>query len=159
MLGVFVDIENELADIEKEVTLLAGSLELIKREARNDETWSWLVLQGLASGIEKIYTGCERVMGLIASEIDHSPVYHVEGWHTSLLKRIANPFPGVRQAVVSDGTYAALDHLRSFRHRERNTYGLSLDSEIVIERAREAVEAFAGFREDIASFVLRHQSE
>jgi hypothetical protein len=53
MLGIFVDIENELADIEKEVALLASSLDLIKRERRDDETWSWLVVQGLASGMKK----------------------------------------------------------------------------------------------------------
>jgi hypothetical protein len=97
-------------------------------------------------------------MGLIASEVDHAHVAHTEGWHTSLLKRIANPFPGVREAVISDATYTILDHLRSFRHRERNTYGLSLDSAIVVERAHEAVEAFTGFRDDIASFMSRHQS-
>lgn len=159
MLGIFVDIENELSDIEREVDLLASSLELIKQEARNDETWSWLVIQGLASGIEKIYTGCERVMGLIATEIDKSPVSHAEGWHASLLKRVANPFPHIRDAVITEETYTELDHLRSFRHRERNTYGLSLDSEIVVERAGEAVAAFSSFRRDVATFARKREGE
>lgn len=157
MRGIFVDIQNELADLEKEAALLADSLELIEREARKDETWSWLVVQGLASGIEKIYTGCERVMDMIAREIDGAPVSHAEGWHASLLKRIANPFPGVREAAISEDTYAALDRLRSFRHRERNSYGLSLDPEIVVERAGEAKGAFTRFQANIVAFTLRHQ--
>ena len=61
-----------------------------------DAAWRWLTVQGLASAIEKVYTGCERVMAMIATDIDGARVDHGEGWHASLLTRMAHPFPGVR---------------------------------------------------------------
>ena len=53
-------------------------------------------------------------MAMIASSVDGARVEHSEGWHISLLKRMANPFPDVRAAVISEQTYKALDRLRSF---------------------------------------------
>jgi hypothetical protein len=107
--------------------------------------------------VEKVYSGCERVMEMVASEIDHSKVDHAEGWHTSLLKRMANSYPGVREAVISSGCYNALDQLRAFRHRHRNSYGLTLDRTIVLERAAQAKQAFDIFRSEIAAFAVRMQ--
>lgn len=46
-----------------------------------------------------------------------------------------------------------LDRLRAFRHRERNTYGINLDFGIVVERAREAVEGFGIFRDEVRKFL------
>ena len=66
---------------------------------------------------------------------------------------MANPFPDVRAAVISEQTYTALDRLRSFRHRERNTYGLVLDTDIVVERANQTIEAFGQFGLELAAFI------
>lgn len=153
MRGIFVDVENELTDIGREVEMLSSGVAIFR--ARSDEAdpaWSWLAVQGLASGVEKIYTGCERVMAMIASDVDGAKVDHREGWHISLLKRMSHPFPDVRPAVISDETYKALDQLRSFRHRERNTYGLVLDAEIVVERAGQTKAAFERFKAELAKF-------
>ena len=106
-----------------------------------------------ASAAEKIYTGCERIMGRLAAEIDQSRVVHADGWHAALLRRMAHPFPGVRNAIISESCYALLDKLRAFRHRERNTYGVNLDFEIVVERAREAVLGFNLFRDEVRAFL------
>jgi hypothetical protein len=153
MLGIFVDIENELADIESEVEMLSRGVEIYRqRDDDADPAWDWLAVQGLASGVEKIYTGCERVMAMIASEIDGARVDHSEGWHISLLKRMAHPFPDVRDAVISDECFRALDQLRAFRHRERNTYGLILDRDIVLERAVQTKAAFESLRSEVAAF-------
>jgi hypothetical protein len=141
VLGIFVDIENELADIGNEVEMLSDGIAIFRRDdAHAEPAWSWLALQGLASGVEKVYTGCERVMAMIASDIDGAKVDRGEGWHISLLKRMAHPFPGVRDAVITEECYRALDQLRAFRHRERNTYGLILDAGIVLDRASRAVK-------------------
>ncbi len=83
------------------------------------------------------------------------------GWHSALLRRMANPFPGLRgamisEAMISEECHRRLDRLRAFRHRERNTYGINLDFGIVVDRAREAVSAFAGFRDEIRAFLGRH---
>jgi len=43
----------------------------------------------------------------------------------------------------------------AFRHRERNTYGTNLDFDIVIERSREAINAFEMFHQEVRSFFTR----
>lgn len=103
--------------------------------------------------IEKIYSGCERVMAMIASEVDGARLDRQEGWHITLLKRLSHPYPGIRGAVLSPETFKALDLLRAFRHRERNTYGIALDADIVLERSKQAAEAFGLFHADIIGFL------
>lgn len=154
MRGIFVDIENELNEIAREANLLADAMELYRHDAATaDITRSWLDVQGLSSGTEKIYTGCERVMIKIARDIDGADIGRADDWHSSLLKRMANPFPSIRGPVISDDCYRALDRLRSFRHRGRNTYGFALDAELVLARAAEAPTAFARFRDEVGAFV------
>ena len=154
-----VDLENEIADVGKEVDMLASGLAIFQKgPADADPAWSWLAVQGLASGVEKIYTGCERIMAMIAASVDGARVERNEGWHISLLKRMANPFPDVRAAVISEQTYKVLDRLRSFRHRERNTYGLVLDTDIVVERANQTIEAFGQFSLELAVFIAAMNS-
>ena len=63
-------------------------------EATSEDARVWLSTQGVASGIEKIYGGCERLMARIAAVVDLAPVSHGDGWHAALLRRMANPFPG-----------------------------------------------------------------
>jgi hypothetical protein len=90
MRGIFVDIENELTDIGNEVDMLFGGVAIFQRNSADaDPAWSWLAIQGLASGVEKIYTGCERIMAMIAGDVDGARAEHSEGWHISLLKRMA----------------------------------------------------------------------
>jgi hypothetical protein len=150
MRAIFVDLENEIEEIAAEARLLAMALETHRA---NKQTlaphMAWLEISGLASGIEKIYSGCERVMAAVASRVDGSPVAHDAGWHATLLRRMRHAFPGVRPAVISDETFYALDGIRSFRHRERNSYGTALNPEIVEERVSEAIIAFEMFREDL----------
>ncbi|MDP3898403.1 MAG: hypothetical protein Q8Q62_17170 [Mesorhizobium sp.] len=152
MPGIFVDIQNELTDIEREVGMLSDAVSLYAKGSKDDPAWVWVVVQGLASGVEKVYSGCERVMAMIAADIDATPVSHHDGWHAALLSRVAQAFPGVRGAVISEQTYQALDLLRSFRHRHRNSYGLTLDAEIVVDRAQQASFAFAHFKRDVTDF-------
>jgi archaellum component FlaC len=150
MRAIFVDLDNDIKEIAAEVEMLSLALDThIATKQNLAPHMSWLAIGGLASGVEKVYSGCERVMAAIASKIDDSPVPHDGGWHATLLRRMHNEFPGVRNQVISDETYRALDGMRAFRHRERNTYGITLDSEIVGERVSEAIQAFEMFREDI----------
>lgn len=149
-----VDIENELIDIEKEAAMLASAVALYHHTAgKKEQEWEWLATQGLASGVEKIYTGCERVMAMIAASVDGAPVDHIEGWHVALLKRMAHAYPGVRGAVITPECQGQLDRLRAFRHRERNSYGLTLDTEIVVERAHETQSIFQRFKQEIVAFL------
>ena len=155
----FVDIENEFLEIGSEAEHLSARLERLDPfNPPADVQERWEATHVCASAAEKIYTGCERVMARLAAEVDGSAMVHSDGWHSALLRRIANPFPGVRRPIISKECYQVLDKLRSFRHRERNTYGINLDFVIVAERGRQAVAGFAMFREEVRTF-LRHDGQ
>jgi hypothetical protein len=66
--------------------------------------------------IDKIYTGCERGMMLIAKHIDGEPVSPGDSWHASLLLRMKNSYPDIRPAVLSQPTFVTgtIRHLDSF---------------------------------------------
>ena len=156
MRATFVDIENEFAEIAQEVAFLAQTLAAWRSSrAEPGSHREWEFTHVCASAVEKIYTGCERVMARIAAEVDGSPVSHSDGWHAALLRRMANPYPGMRAAVISHRCHQDMDRLRSFRHRERNSYGINLDAGIVLERGTEALRAFDAFRSEVRSF-FRH---
>ena len=152
MHAIFVDIGNELTDVAREADHLRVALTRCK-ELKSDEQELWEQTHMLASAIEKIYTGCERVMAKVASEYDGASVSRSDDWHVALLKRLAHPFPPTREAVLSPLCFAGLDRLRAFRHRERNSYGIDLDSDIVRERAHEAVETFRRFASEVVTFM------
>jgi hypothetical protein len=112
MHAIFVDIENEFSDIADEVAYLSRFLERRRRSKPSDEPQArWEAAHVCASATEKIYTGCERIMAVIAREVDAAPVVHADGWHGALLRRMAHEYPDKRPAVISDGCYRALDRL------------------------------------------------
>jgi hypothetical protein len=144
------EIEEEFALLAREVRHLCMVLNGLDAkdglEPHSQGEWEATTL--CASAIEKIYAGCERVMARLAAEWDGMKIDKRDGWHRALLDRMRQPFAG-RQAVLSEDTYALLDRMRAFRHRERNAYGFNLDTTIVIERAREVIRAFDALVSDV----------
>jgi hypothetical protein len=133
---------NELVAVNLEATKLGSALSEIRGRPQSLEgAMGWLAVQGLASAVEKIYGGCERIMLALAKNVDSKPVEADEGWHRSLLHRMSNPFGSTRPALLSTRTFAELEKLRSFRHRERNSYGSALIVERVLELAADAILA------------------
>jgi hypothetical protein len=130
----FIDILNELGEVSGEAKRLqqAALVYTPERFAKLDEATAWLTMLGLASAIDKIYTGCERAMMLIAKHIDGEPVGTGEAWHVSLLLRMKNLYPDIWPAVLSQATLDLLNKLRSFRHRQRHAYSEQLDCALVL---------------------------
>ena len=174
MSGISVDLKNELTAIDREVRLLGASIKLVTTELQlgvdsdgadrsneitSEQARSWLETQGLASGIEKIYTGCEKVMARVASIIDGTPITLDEGWHIALLRRMANPYPEVRGPIISQDCYNALNRFRAFRHRERSSYGVELDAGIVLDRGEEVIKTFSLFSFEIETFLKKLESK
>lgn len=155
----FGDIENELREIATEAAYLESRLARIGLvSVEHDAQARWEATLVCASAAEKLYTGCERVMAQIVAEVDGVPVVRADGWHSALLRRVAAPFPGVREAVISGECQAVLNVMRAFRHRERNSYGIQMDFDVVVERARQAVVGFALFRAEVEGF-YRHRGD
>jgi hypothetical protein len=138
VLEEFENVKSEAASLEESLShvtddLLEGPL-------------GFLLRAGLASSLEKVYSGLEKCLSFIARDVDAMPTDRADGWHRAVLLQMKQPVGGRRPAVLSDELYSRLDALRSFRHRERNTYGGEIDEERVIEIAAgvpETMEIFS----------------
>jgi hypothetical protein len=150
--GLRVDVENEFETLLAESAMLAGVLPALNA-LDADKARRWIEVAGVAAAIEKIYSGCERVMILLAKRVDDAPIDKSDGWHATLLKRMAHDFPGVRGPILSSDCLAGLDRFRSFRHRVRNSYGVELDGDIVIDRAEELVRVLTLFHGEVSQFL------
>ena len=62
-------------------------------------------------------------------------------------------FPEVRGPILSAACREDLDRFRSFRHRVRNSYGMALDGDIVVERAQELAPALVRFHDEVTPFL------
>lgn len=118
-----VDALNELREVAIEAGKLKDALHSRKLPSETETPSGWIGVLGFAAAIEKIYSGCERVLELIAKQLDEQPIPKSDDWHRQLLLRMRNEWPGIRPPVLGDETYRLLNDLRSFRHRQRNTYG------------------------------------
>lgn len=151
----FADIRNELDDIGTEVGQLSATLaRMTASPPAADSLEEWQTNHICASATEKIYTGCERVMAQLVRTVDGVKIDHEAGWHSALLDRLRNGHADLRGPIISGVCFNALNNLRSFRHRERNSYGMQLDTSRVLQMAREGINTFALFRSEIDLFIV-----
>jgi hypothetical protein len=135
MHPILAEIEREFTSISSEVEYPSNALkDFGKRKADLSDHGHWEARLALSSAAEKIYAGCKGVMAKVANEIDKAPVSHTKGWHTRLIRRMAEPLIPIRGPVISRQCFELFDKLRAFRHFVRNAYGADLDLEIVVER-------------------------
>jgi hypothetical protein len=158
--------------LREEVRIFETALSSISLETLKNPLGD-LILQGIASNIEKLYTnGYETALTSIANDVDGLPVaaseefFHKDapphyiklaaderrlGWHTAVLQRMLTPFDDIRPSLLNPDLYSALDELRKFRNAERHKYGYELDPEKVLQHARNICAIFPQFAECVAA--------
>jgi uncharacterized protein YutE (UPF0331/DUF86 family) len=104
-------------------------------------------LHMMEAGYTSLEAGFERMMDLLGETRPSG-----SDSHAAILKRIAEPIPGKRAAVIEDGDlWQALDQARRFRHVARHPY-----DDIDLARAKPAVTAAEticqGLGAEIAAF-------
>jgi hypothetical protein len=144
-----IDAFLELETIEQELAKLALVLPDDDGLPPLADLDGWVRLQGIASVVEKAYSGLERVMERVCVEVDGAPLSRVADWHAALLRRMSHAYPNRRPALLAPETVDMLQRLRAFRHRERNTYGSGLLPDRVAEHARLVIAATPLFRRDL----------
>lgn len=90
--------------------------------ARNKTTTGAIVI---ADALSRYYTAAETIFFRIARFFENN--IDGERWHAELLDRMAMAIPGVRPAVISDNTRAAMRELMRFRHFSRYYVELEYD--------------------------------
>ena len=93
-------IENEVAEI-KEIKDL--SLRRWEKALRDED-----YLGSVAFDLHSFYQGVERIFEAFAKSIDRT-VPSGERWHKRLLVQMTEEIPGIRPAIISEETRAALD--------------------------------------------------
>ena len=140
-------LADELAGLERVARGLETAL-LEHGGAEPDE----FALRALASYIDDVYTGCERLCERVAVTLDGG-VPQGARWHQVLLGQMGEPGGGGRPPVFGGLVLLALDEYRRFRHRVRHIYGYELETargltlalgvQPLLARVQQACEAFS----------------
>ena len=152
--AIFALIQSEFDKIDKELFALKDAKAALKSEAVPPQI-KHIVMVGIASTIEKTYTGAENILRRIAAELD-GYVPSGDAWHKDLIDQMAMTIDE-RDAVLSDATAQAMHDMRMFRHRERNSYGFMLNEYRVLDLADEISSTIFSLKSDIAVFQQKMQ--
>ncbi len=137
----------ELSDQWREIGRLHG----IVRERLGNFKESQEKVDSMGYKLHNLYCVYEELFQIVARYFENQ--VEPQRYHADLLRRMKLNIPGVRPALISEGTYALLDELRRFRHFFRHAYGVDLDPERVEGVAKKAVELEKRFGEDLNNFL------
>lgn len=149
-------IRDEVTEIERTVAAVLRHWQRFHVAGADQDAY----LNSVAFNLHSFYSGIERILELVAQEMDGGTLGG-EAWHSELLQQITLDVPTVRPPVLTRESADWLDEYRKFRHRVRNIYATNL----VPERMRSLVDAlptgwqhvrgdllvFADFLEQVAS--------
>lgn len=107
-------------------------------------------LESVALNLHGFYSGMERLLELIARQVDQS-LPDGEMWHRDLLLQMASE-QSVRPAVISQKLIPALDELRRFRHLVRNVYTFNLSPEKMKGLLDVLPEVWANLKIELLAF-------
>lgn len=148
-------IRDELSELERSVNRTRRAWEAAQQAQVNQD----MFIDSAALNLHGFYAGVERLMEFTAYQLEGGPPKG-PSWHQELLRQMSTAVPGVRPAMVTPATIAALDEFRRFRHVVRNVYAEHLEPErigkLVAQLAavwgqlRAELESFAGFLEGVS---------
>jgi hypothetical protein len=116
------------------------------------------VFAALAMTLHDMYTGCERILLLLISELDGG-IPKSDEWHREVLRQASLPIPGIRGPILSDKeTTDFLSELRGLRHVIRNVYVHRLKRENLLSLGKSAVDFYPRFKQEIEKFMASHGS-
>jgi len=149
-------IRDEVTELERTIAAVLRHWQRFQSAGVDQDAY----LNSVAFNLHSFYTGVERILALVAQEIDGGTLGG-EAWHAELLQQMVLDVPTVRPPVLSRENANWLDEYRKFRHRVRNIYATNLLPErmqSLVEdlptgwlRLREDLLAFAGFLEQLMS--------
>ena len=140
-------IRSELANIEGVVARVRRAMEASAEDAVDSDLY-W---DAVALNLHDFYTGLERVLRHIATEVDgHLPTGGE--WHQELLRQMAIPLPRIRPAIFSNETIKRLDEYLRFRHVVRHVYAFEFDPQRIKPLAEALTGDFAQIKGELAVF-------
>jgi hypothetical protein len=148
-------IALELEEVDRTYAAIQRHWEKAKSSPVDQDAY----LNSVALNISSLYSGLERVFGLIAAELDGGTLGG-ESWHRETLKQMTLDLESVRPPVLQSSTAQSLDEYRKFRHLIRNIYATNLDVSrmdilvtelpMIWENVRQELEVFSEFLKNLA---------
>lgn len=140
-------LKTELDSLEKVVDRVEGA---VSRANQKPEDADYFVAAA-ALDLHGFYAGIERLLELIANEIDGGLPTGAR-WHRDLLEQMSIEIAQVRPAVLQPDTHKALIEYLEFRHVIRNVYTFELQAGRVKELAEKLRSAFELVQRDLSTF-------
>jgi hypothetical protein len=127
----------------RKITYREGVIEALREEMRDDcrvaldacrkatarfERKEEVAYEACAHQLCRMYNAIEQ-MGLRVAKAFENNIDDEQGWHSSLLHRLAIGIGGVRPALVPASLKLPLQELKAFRHVFVHAYELELDPE------------------------------
>lgn len=106
----------------------------------------------LALSLDRTYTALESILERIARTLEGGVPTGAD-WHRELLRNALLEIETVRPPILSEGSFAAVDELRRFRHFLRHAYAVTLDPPQIEQLAGAWFAAEASVRADLMAFV------
>ncbi len=141
-------LESELLVLEQVVSRAEGAISRVAHQPQDEGYF----VAAASLDLHGFYAGVERLLGLIANELDGG-VPAGARWHRDLLEQMVLNIAEVRPAVLQSDTQTALIEYLEFRHVVRNVYTFNLQSERVTELVQSLRPAFTLFQRDLQAFI------
>jgi hypothetical protein len=147
---MFARLRRRLDQAGAEAALLARSETLFVEMPRNAAA-DWARCACTAFGIVSVYGGLERILEIVADEIDgERPAGHAAD--AELLAAMASDVADLRPALLSAETHALFDDLRRFRRFAQAHFVSELtEADIAANRARVRA-VLPAFARDLTAF-------
>lgn len=114
-------VRTELEKIEQIVDHAEGAVSRAEQQPKDEDYF----MAAAALDLHSFYAGVERLLALIATEIDGG-LPKSPRWHRDLLEQMTLEIRGVRPAALQPETQTALLDYLEFRHVVRNVYTFDL---------------------------------
>ncbi len=140
-------IRSEIPELEHAVGAGMRHWERAKSESEYQDAF----LNSVALNLHGFYNGIERVMELIAVDLD-GVTLGGEAWHAELLRQVELEVPSLRPAVISSETRRRLDEYRRFRHRVRNIYAANLNASQLEGLVSQLMTTWENLKTELSAF-------
>jgi hypothetical protein len=118
-----------------------------------------IAYEGCAHQLCRLYNAFEQTSLRVAKAFENN-IDDEQGWHTSLLNRLAIKIEGIRPALIPPELKLPLQELKAFRHVFVHAYELELDPgklELLLKYARSVADRLPMLVEDFIGKVAREQ--
>jgi len=136
----------EMSQIEINFSTFQSLFNLVEKNEPN-----MIELAAISTIINSFYMGIERIMQLIAQNMDNE-LPHGENWHKKLLIQMSCSNKN-RMPFISENLFEKLLKYLSFRHFQRNSYEYILDWPELKPLFLSLKDTFAQFKQEMSIFM------